>query len=465
VQDLSQGRDLTGEKWLSTLKEATNQVPLDETEAKSWQDTLLTQSRNVPYPVDYESNTDLDWFIHSTEDEIKRKIILVWPVYFLYELIKSGLYNLIKYLYFKVGYPPQKDVNWLNLQNKPGRIFVKFNGLKKNISNPEFYICCDSCQFHYFQRFCQDWQVWHDNETTYSSALFVVRSARLLWQERKGKGAPWKVHRLMLQCSIDTQLWTQEETELVRSEKIAQAENTIRTMEQKGDLTEKQLSHLQRERTQRQRLNQSFPHCPSKPLYQGKSNIIVGVSLGLKKPVTVAVVDVVKNEVLAYRSIRQLLGKNYNLVNRKRRQQQRLSHERHKAQKRNAPNSFGESELGKYLDRLLADAIIAIAKTYQAESIVLPQLRNIREQMSSEIRARAEEKCPGYKEGQKKYAKEYQISIHYWSYGRLIENIKSQAAQAGISTEICTQSITGSPQEKAKNLAIFTYQERIMSLE
>lgn len=34
------GRDLTGEKWLTTLKEAINQVPLNEVEAKYWQASL-----------------------------------------------------------------------------------------------------------------------------------------------------------------------------------------------------------------------------------------------------------------------------------------------------------------------------------------------------------------------------------------------------------------------------------------
>ncbi len=64
------------------------------------------------------------------------------------------------------------------------------------------------------------------------------------------------------------------------------------------------------------------------------------------------------------------------------------------------------------MDRLLADEIIAIAKTYQANSIVLPKLRDMREQISSEIQSRAENKCPGYKEVQQKYAKEYRVNVH-----------------------------------------------------
>jgi IS605 OrfB family transposase len=123
------------------------------------------------------------------------------------------------------------------------------------------------------------------------------------------------------------------------------------------------------------------------------------------------------------------------------------------------------------VDRLLADAIVAMpsasfanAKTYQASSIIIPKLRDMREQISSEIQSRAEKKCPGYKEAQQKYAKEYRMSVHRWSYGRLIESIKSQAAKAGISTEIGTQPIRGSPQEKARDLAVFAYQERQAAL-
>ncbi|NEU80547.1 type V CRISPR-associated protein Cas12k [Nostoc sp. UIC 10630] len=401
------GRDLTGEKWLEILSEVVNKVPLNEDEAKSWQATLLRGNSYMPYPVDYETNTDLTWLI-----------------------------------------------------NDKGRIFVKFNGLNKLMNEPKFEVYCDSRQLHYFQRFCQDWQIWHEDKETYSSGLFILRSARLLWQERKGKGKPWKIHRLILQCSVETRLWTQEETELVRFEKINKAEKTIQNMEQKGNLSQTQLSRLESERTQRRKLNNPFPDRPSKPLYQGKSNILVGVSFGLDKPVTVAVIDAAKNKVLTYRSVKQLLGGKYNLLNRQRQQQQRLSHKRHKAQKQNAPNSFGESELGQYVDRLLADAIVAIAKTYSAGSIVLPQLQDMREIIQSEVQARAEKKIPGYKEGQQNYAKDYRVSVHRWSYGRLIESIQIQAAKIGISIERGSQPIRDTQQEQVRDLALFAYQQR-----
>ncbi len=65
----------------------------------------------------------------------------------------------------------------------------------------------------------------------------------------------------------------------------------------------------------------------------------------------------------------------------------------------------------------------------------------MREQISSEIQSRAEKKSPGYKEAQQKYAKEYRMSVHCWSYGRLIESIHSQAAKTGISTELAHNSL------------------------
>ncbi len=184
------------------------------------------------------------------------------------------------------------------------------------------------------------------------------------------------------------------------------------------------------------------------------------MSLGLEKPATVVVVDAISGKVLTYRSTKQMLGDNYKLLNRQRQQKQALSHKRQIAQTLAQPNQFGDSELGDYIDRLLAKEIVAIAIIYSAGSIVLPKLGDMREQVNSEIQARAEQKCPECLEAQKNYAKQYRHSVHQWSYGRLIENIQSQAAKAGIAIEESKQPIRGSPQEKAKGLAIAAYFSR-----
>jgi transposase len=258
-------------------------------------------------------------------------------------------------------------------------------------------------------------------------------------------------------------LWTAEGTEQVRQEKASEVAEIITKMKDKGDLTENQQAFVKRKHSTLARLNNPFPR-PNKPLYQGQPHIMVGVALGLNKPATVAIVDGITGKAIAYRSIKQLLGENYRLLNRQRQQKRLSAHQRHKAQKTEGFNQFGESELGQYIDRLLAKAIVILAQNYKADSIVLPKLGDMREIVQSEIQAKAEAKIPNYEEGQKKYAKQYRINIHQWSYGRLIESIKIQASQVGIAIEEGKQSVRGSPQEKARELAIAAYNSRSGSI-
>ncbi len=174
-----QGRDLTGQKWLDMLLTATTKVPKDEAEAKSWQDVLLTKAKSVPYPIAYESNEDLTWIKNE-----KGK-----------------------------GLSPESNSGACKLR----RLCVKFTGLGEFT----FQIYCDKRQLAIFQRFYEDQQVKKASKNNHSSALFTLRSARIAWQEGKGKDKdkPWNINRLMLFCTFDTLLLTQEGTELVRQEK------------------------------------------------------------------------------------------------------------------------------------------------------------------------------------------------------------------------------------------------------
>ncbi|WP_414581426.1 type V CRISPR-associated protein Cas12k [Scytonema sp. PCC 10023] len=404
------GRDLTGEQWLQTLLIATTTVPESEEEARSWQSSLLKKPSSIPFPVEFTSKEDLVWS-----------------------------------------------------KNQNGRICVKFSGLGEHI----FEVYCDRRQLHWFQRFLEDQQIKRSGKDHYSSGLFTLCSGCLAWQENEGRGvrgsaataALWNVHRLTLYCSLDTRLWTIEGTETVSQDKAAEVAKELTKMQEKGDLNPNQQNYVKRLSSTLTKINNPYPR-PSKPLYQGQTSILVGVSLGLEKPATAAVVDASTNTVLAYRSLKQLLSENYKLLNRQRQQQQRNAHERHKAQKRSTPNQLSESELGKHLDNLLAKSIITLAQTYQAGSIVVPNIKNVREVIHSEIEAKAENKCPNFKEGQQKYAKQYRQNIHRWSYSRLIDCIHTQAAKAKIPLEQGPQPIRGSPQEKARSLAIAAYHSR-----
>ncbi|MGF1987942.1 MAG: type V CRISPR-associated protein Cas12k [Nostoc sp. ZfuVER08] len=395
------GRDLKGQEWLQTLLTATTTVPESDNEADEWQKCLLKKPKYLPFPVQFNTNEDLVWS-----------------------------------------------------KNQKGRICVSFAG--QGLSDYTFEVYCDNRQLHWFQRFLQDQEIKRNNKDKHSAALLTLRSGRLAWQENQGTGSPWNIHRLTLYCSLDTRLWTTEKTQEVQQEKADEIAQKLVDMQQKGKLNQNQQNYVKRLNSTLTKLAHPFPR-PSKPLYLGKPSIIVGVSLGLEKPATVAVVDVSTSKVVAYRSVKQLLGKNYKLLNRQRQQQQRHAHERHKIQKRSAPNYSSESELGNYLDNLLAQAIISIAKTYQASSIVLPTMKNVREGLQSEIEARAKKKCPNFQEGQQQYAKQYRQSIHRWSYSRLIDCIQNQAAKAQIAIEQAQQPNLVSSQEKARDLAIAAY--------
>ncbi|ELR98085.1 type V CRISPR-associated protein Cas12k [Gloeocapsa sp. PCC 73106] len=436
---IPQGRDLTADCWLETLNIAANTATVDATEVKSWQDQLLSQSKSIPYPVAYETNEDLTWSI-----------------------------------------------------NEKGRLCVRFNGLGKHT----FQIYCDQRQLKWFQRFYEDQQIKKNGKNQHSSALFTLRSGRIVWQEGKSKGKPWNIHSLALHCSLDTRFWTEEGTEQIQQEKSQQFQRNRLRMKpeltfgiffrsqqletflqlwlvitayrfqsflEKGNIAKANHDFqkaIQRNESSRQKITNSYNR-PHKPLYQGKSNILVGVAMGLEKPATVAVVDGTTGKAIAYRSLKQLLGENYPLLNRQRKQKQKSSHQRHKAQKSSSNNQFGESELGQYIDRLLAKAIVAVAKTYQGGSIIVPRLKDMRELIQSEIQAKAEAKISGYVEGQKKYAKSYRVQVHQWSYGRLITEITSQASKLGILIEESEQIYHNNPQKQAQYLAISAYCARL----
>ncbi len=396
------GRDLDDEKWLNVLEIASQSVPETNEQAKQWQDQLLKESKTVPYPVMFNTNEDLIWS-----------------------------------------------------KNKKGRLCVTFNGLSKQ--GLIFEIYCDQRQLKWFERFYQDQTVKRKSKNQHSSALFTLRSGMLLWREGEGKQEPWTKNNLALFCSLETQFETVEGTELVKQEKVQEVVTIINNLKEKSELSKTQQSFLQRKQSTLERLNNPFPRS-SKPLFQGNPDISIGVSMGLEKPAPIAVVNKATEEVITYKSVKQLLGKNYKLLNLQRLHKQKQSHRSHIAQRNGSSRKFSQSqsELGEYIDRLLAKEIIAIARRYKAGTIIVPCLNNIRESVDAELQAKAEAKIQGSLKAQKQYLKNYRINIHQWSYGRLIENITLQASKLNIKVTEAKQSIRGSPQEKAKHLAFFS---------
>lgn len=409
---LPKGRDLTGEEFRETLAIATNQIPENEIQQLLWQAKLLAKPAAMPYPIRFDTQNDLRWSI-----------------------------------------------------NEKGRICVAFTGLGKfipQLKKQPFQIYCDRRQLPFFKRFVEDWQTYKKNQDTYPLSLLLFRTASLGWEEGQGKGEPWKVNRLTLHCTLDTQLLTSEGTEKLRQEKISQLKEQPSDIKNPETLTETQQAYIKRQNSTLSRLSSYTPQRPDKALYEGDPEITVGVSIGLACPATAAVVNIKTGKVLAYRSTRQLLGEDYRLLNRQRQKQRLHALERSKNQKKGIVSQISESELGQYVDRLLTKAIIELAQQFQASSIALPYTNNLRQALLAEVNAKARRKSD-CKEVQDKYAKQYRMNIHRWSYARLLSNIYNQAKKTGIAIETVSQPLQGTPQEKARDLAIAAYHFRQVS--
>ncbi|MBD2451646.1 hypothetical protein H6G76_31920 [Nostoc sp. FACHB-152] len=395
---LPNGRDIIGAKSSQAFNNLINQVPKDDEEFAEWIATFLKKISSLPYPIDYLSG-DLTWY-----------------------------------------------------KNEKGKIFVYFNGWSKY----HFQICCNKRQLHFFERFLEDYKALKASEKggeKLSGSLVTLRSAQLLWQQGEGKGEPWKVNKLSLHCTYDARLWTTEGTEDVRQEKTDKAQAEINQVDINENLDSKQQKKLTKNKSSLSRLKNSFAR-PSKPAYQGQSNIIVGVSLHPVELVTLAVVDANTKKILTCKTVKELLGDAFPLLSRRRRQQVHFRKEREKAQKKDSPCHLGEAKLGEYVDSLLAKRIVEVAKEYQAGRIVLPGLKGIREIRTSAIQAKAKTKFPGDINAQEIYVKEYNLQIHSWSYGRLQESIKSKAAELKISIKSGKQASYGTLKEKARDLAL-----------
>jgi hypothetical protein len=402
---LPQGRDLTGLRFLEVLESVGNQVPMDDLQASKWQAQLLKKPDLVPFPIILESNMDLMWFLDPS-----------------------------------------------------GAIGLNIGG----ISEHDFTIGCGQRQLHYFQKFLSDYQTMLQSKRQHTSSLFLLRSAKLIWVPKDGQGDPWKIHDLYLACTLDTRLLTAEGTTIVKQEVSTGTVQKLQTMRDKTDRTKTQDNYIQRLQSTLDKLDKTFDR-PNKALYQGQPNIVVAVTMGLETPVMATVFDLRTQSILACRNPKQLLGEDYRLLNRQRSLQSQQRHIRHKAQKKGAAFQPSNVDLGEYLDRLFASKIVELARTYNASSIALPQLDQIRFVIQCELEAIAEQKIPGYIEGQKRYIKQLRINLHNWSYQRLTELITNKATQLEIAIEHGNQPARASPNVQAKEVALTAYAKRSVS--
>ncbi len=408
---LPKGRENNSQRWINAMESAQKIITTNK-EIESVQADLLSGDKQIPFPISYYTNTDIQWS-----------------------------------------------------KNEQERILVKFGGLVKQ--GHLFEVFCGRRQLHWFQRFVEDYQLFRACDRQVPGGLITLRSVCLLWRKNKqDSDKPWLNHFLYLYCSVNTELWTREGTEKIRRTKISETESKNKKSSTKGSITS--LNLLQS--------FDKFSSRPSKYSLKQDSSIFLGVSIGLKHPATVTVVDVLTKEIKATYDTKQLLSKpisqkakkgkkakkytQYEFLLRHRKKQQENKDSRRQAQIKDGDYSFGESNSGQYVDRLIAKSIVEIALRFSVSSIILPDLTNIREITESEIQAKARIKNPGCKKAQKVYSKKYRQNLHQWSYKRLSKAIESQAAKQGINIEYTHQNYIETPGLQAKNMVLDAYEQR-----
>lgn len=485
------------------LRRILTEVKIVESEFLAWEEAMTERLTNaakipnsLPYPLILGSTDDLLWSFEPQERNQQHS-----------KPEKCGSAKSRKR-------PSKRKRKKLKTRSKE-RICVRFKGF----SNCVFKVNCDRRQLPIFRMFTTDWQTYKqlDREKRSSLALFVLRSAKLIWRKdeqllhKKGKAKqtssdsvnvnvslerepapPWETHRLYLHCSIDPNLLTAEGTEKVRRRKISETKKSLDNAKKKEQELLAQISNssstakkqeLENELIKKRRKILSYetsliqlnnvPPRPSKAPYQGEANITVGISLCQKELIGVAVVDLQSQQLLEYYSVRKLLTdqrvkklscnrsllqlklEKYRLVNRLRKLRKRNVIHRQEEQKQGQyVESKAESNLGKYLERLIAARIVQIALEWRASSVVIPDLEGMREYIESAVQARAKQLFPNHRKQQQNYAKQFRIAGHRWSYKMLADLIRSRALSEGISVKLGRQPTIGSLANKALKMAL-----------
>ncbi|GAB4375278.1 MAG: hypothetical protein Kow00121_20830 [Elainellaceae cyanobacterium] len=478
------------------LQAILTEVRIVESEFSAWRDAIAEHladaaklPNDLPYPLIFGSTSDLVW-----ESQLKGKSHNSPPT------SEAS------------GQPGAKSSRKRPFKRKrkklrtrsDERITVRFHGM----SQYRFKIYCDRRQLPIFRQFLLDYRTHKalDEENKFSLGLFALRSATLIWKEDKHLRhkrnssnpadtlPPWQTHRLYLHCSIDSRLLTAEGTEQVRLQKISDTRQTLeKAKNREQELLKQKLEHrlteqeqqkleeeLKKERQKIKKNQTSLAHLhnptpprPSRVPYQSKPDITLGIVFCRQQLVGVGVIDLQTQQVLEYYSVRKLLTNHkvtkarrkrsvlqlklekYRLVNRLRGWKKHNTTQRAKEQKQGLyMQSSTESNLGQYLERLIAARIVQVALKWQASSIVTPQLGDVREHVESAVQIRARQLFENHREAQQEYAKQFRMDFHRWSYGRLTGCIHRRARHEGILVKTGWQPIEGSLISKSLKVAL-----------
>jgi IS605 OrfB family transposase len=499
---LPKGRDPTGQRYLQILSYITSLPELsnDPQKLEAELDKLTIQQQlplfnELPYPIRFESSDDLYWSVLSQDSPNSSHT-------------EHGVHQEL---------PKSEKLQTKHRPQPKERICVQFKGtqnftFKIQCAHRQLPIFRQFLVDYQTYKKLPETERFSQGLFALRSACLIWRKDDRKHGSKKKRAndkqedqlKPWNTHRLYLHCTVDRRLLTAEGTEQVCEEKKNRAIQALKGKQelevselQKLGLTKAQISDVERKRSTLNRLeNNPYPPRPNTIPYEGQPHIVIGVSFSRNEPVTIVIVDVEKQEVLERQSAEELLNrgepqyiwrngkkepllrdgterqhpnggklyirkgkyaqcKPYRLVEQLHRQHQRNCKQRIQEQKQDRyRETNSDSSLGLYVDRLIASRIVSLALQRKAGTIAIPQLKGVRENVESDIRAKAERLFPNEKELQKKYAKDYRDSFHRWSYARISECIRECAKKEGIAVVLRKQPSQGNLEEKAKAIAL-----------
>ena len=381
----------------------------------------------------------------------------------------------------KFGY---SDVSFW--QSEEGKIFFKLNGWGDLI----FEVHCHYRQLPLIKTFVEDWQTKKNSteENPYSGSFMLLRSIELLWKPKDRSehttqlcsdcgvlqqhpiGGFWNECKLSVHWCFDSDRLTKQGLEKVRQrklnsrfkklakkqEELQEKQTLLKQLEElpddcKSETQSKEVEKLKKEIKKLKKeigklqteigkpnpkleclRNSPLFDRPDLPLYEGISNIFVGVLLDLDKHIVVAVVDAKRRKILAIRQARSISKEGHELLQKYFRQRRDHSKQRKLDQKAHRHVDSSESKLGQQVARLFAKGVVELAQKYKASTIVIPITKGWRDRFYSQLVARARIKCKGVKKAMAKYTKEHSEKLHQWDYSRLSQAIIDCASTKGV---------------------------------
>jgi hypothetical protein len=149
------GRDVQEKAFTSCLETSNRNDFADDLEYMLWRNPISRNAPPLPHPIEFNSNTDLRWLkLYRKQYKCRRAA--------------SG-----------------ESIESIELTQ---RLFVELSGLTKRF-NYVFEVYCDGRQIDTFQQFLNDDRLLRNSssEEKYSSSLFTLRSAHLLWDRKESQ--------------------------------------------------------------------------------------------------------------------------------------------------------------------------------------------------------------------------------------------------------------------------------------